>query len=143
MGLTPFFPARSARQTSSALLPTPQISPTPVTTTRRAKLISFRVGVDVVDRVLHGANLLGLLVGDLNGESLFKSHDQLDRVERVGAQVVHKRRIGGNFTFVHAQLLYDDLFNPFFYRCHKGWQLLLKSPSRPANCAVTLPVANG
>src|SRR3974390_3595591 len=99
MGLTPFFPARSARQTSSALLPTPQSSPTPVTTTRRGKLISFRVGVDVVDRVLHGANLLGLLIGDLNREGLFKSHDQLDRVERVGAKIVHKRRIASDLPF--------------------------------------------
>src|SRR3974390_416510 len=142
-GAMPLFPASSPRQTSSALLPTPQISPTPVTTTRRAKLISFRVGVDVVDRVFHGANLLGLLVGDLNSESLFKRHDQLDRVERVGAKVVHKRRIGSDFTLVHAQLLYDDLFYAFFYRCHKRWQLLLASPSQPANCAATLQVATG
>src|SRR3974390_3404089 len=95
-GAMPLLPASSPRQTSSALLPTPQISPTPVTTTRRAKLFSFRVGVDVIDRVFHGANLLRLLVGNLDFEGLFEGHDQLDGVERISAKVVDERRVRGD-----------------------------------------------
>src|SRR3974390_547748 len=108
-GAMPLLPASSPRQTSSALLPTPQISPTPVTTTRRAKLFPFRVGVDVVDGVLDGADFFRLLVRDLDLEGFFEGHYQLDCVERVGAQVVHKRRIGCDLALVHAELLHNDL----------------------------------
>src|SRR5499427_1113148 len=77
----PLLPASSACQTSSALLPTPQMSPTPVTTTRRAKLFSFRVGVDVVDRILDGADLLSLLVRNFDIEGLFEGHYEFDGIE--------------------------------------------------------------
>src|SRR5664279_3647999 len=87
---TPLLPACSACHTSSVVLPTPQISPTPVTTTRRVKLFPFRVGVDVIDGVLHGANLLRFLVGNLDFESLFEGHHQFHGVQRIGAHVVHK-----------------------------------------------------
>ena len=46
------------------------------------------VGVDVVDGVLDALDVLGLLVGDLDLELLFEGHDELDRVERVGPEVV-------------------------------------------------------
>src|SRR5215469_2922710 len=73
---TPPLPASNACQVSSTLLPTAQMSPMPVTTTRRSKLLrSFRVRVDVVDGVLDGADLLRVLVGDFDLEGLFKSHD--------------------------------------------------------------------
>ena len=57
-------------------------------------LPAFRVLGDIVDRVLHGANLLGVFVGDFDVEGLFKGHDKFDGVERIGAQVVHKRGAG-------------------------------------------------
>src|SRR5664279_2386719 len=78
---TPLWPASSACHTSSVVLPTPQISPTPVTTTRRVKLLSFRMRVDVVDRVLHGANFFRCLVWNLDFEGLFKSHHQFHRIQ--------------------------------------------------------------
>src|SRR5215469_10818260 len=130
----PLVPASSAFHTSSALLPTPHISPTPVMTTRRVKLLSFRVGIDVVDRVLHGADFLRLLVGDFNVKGFFKGHDQFDRVQRVGAEVVDKRCIGRHFALVYTQLLYDDLLYALFYGCHEFCKLLFASPSPPANC---------
>src|SRR5664279_512096 len=118
MRSTPLLPASNACQTSPELCPMPQISPTPVTTTRRAKLFSFRVGVDVIDRILHGTDLLRLLVRNLDVEGLFKGHYQFDGVERVSAQVVYKRRICGDFALIHTQLLNDNLFYALFYRCH-------------------------
>src|SRR5215831_16827171 len=128
----PLVPASSAFHTSSALLPTPQMSPTPVTTTRRAKLLSFRVGIDVVDRVLHGADLLRLFVGDFDVEGLLEGHHQFDRIQRVGAKIVHKRCVRRDLAFVHTQLLYDDLLYALFYRCHEFCKLLFASPSPAA-----------
>src|SRR5580658_2206551 len=90
MRSTPLLPASSACHTESVVLPTEQIRPMPVMTTRRSKLLA-RLGVlsDVVDGVGHGANLLRILIGDFNIESLFKSHHEFDGVERIGTQVVH------------------------------------------------------
>src|SRR5262249_23940800 len=119
MRSTPLWPASSAFQVSSTLLPTAQIRPMPVTTTRRSKLLrSFRVRCDVVDGVLDGADLFSVLVGNLDFESLFESHDQLDCVERVGAQIVYERGGWRDLRFVYAELLHDDLFYTFVNGCH-------------------------
>ena len=117
---TPLLPASKFFQTSSVVLPTPQIKPIPVTTTRRRQIYfpPFAVLSDVVDRVFHGADLLRVLVGNLDVESFFEGHDQFDGVERVGAQVVHERGAGGDFAFVHSELLDDDLLYLFVNCCH-------------------------
>ena len=52
----------------------------------------FLLGLDVVDRVLHGADLLGVLVRDVQIEGLFKGHHQFDDVERVGARDRPRRK---------------------------------------------------
>src|SRR5580704_7849590 len=134
MGPMPLFPASRLRQTSSVPMPQPQISPTPVTTTRRFKrnfsytdctdwdgqwlLASFGVLLDVIDGVFDRGNFLGILVRNLNAEIFLESHDQLDRVERVGAQVVHKGSSRRNFTFVHTELLDNDCLHAFFDAGH-------------------------
>src|ERR1022692_2635113 len=100
----------------------------------RGLLLHFGVPVDVGHGVLHGADLLRVLVRNLDLEGLFESHDQFDGVERVGAEVVHKRSAGRHFRFIHAQLLHDDLFHPFFNRSHR-FVLLSRTwhPPRRAN----------
>src|SRR5207244_1782298 len=55
----------------------------------RQLLPRFRVLANVIDGVLDGAYFLGVFVGDLDFESFFESHYQLDGVQRVGAKVVH------------------------------------------------------
>src|ERR1700683_1302423 len=77
-------------------------------------LLLFRVLVDVVDRILHGANFLRVFVRNFDAEILFQSHHEFDGIERIRAQVFDKRAARGNFVFIHAQLLGDDLFH-FFY----------------------------
>src|SRR3954470_6875190 len=110
---TPLFPASNDCHVSSASLPTAQIMPIPVTTTRRLKLFrSLRVCVDVIDGVLHGADLLRILIGNLDFKSLFEGHHQLDRIERVRAQVVNEGSVRRNLRFIHAQLLHDNLLYP-------------------------------
>ena len=57
---------------------------------------------DVVDSVLHRGYLLGVLVGDLDAlaflaELLFERHDELDKIQRVSVQILHKRCLRCDF----------------------------------------------
>src|SRR6476620_5117248 len=114
MGPMPLFPAQSAFQVSSVPMPTDETRPTPVTTTRLLKpprLLLLGVALDVLDGFLHAGDLLGVLVGNLDAEFLFEGHDELDGVERGGAQVIDERRVRRHFLFIHTQLLDDDFFH--------------------------------
>src|SRR4249919_4246777 len=83
------------------------------------------VRLDVVDRLLHGGDLLGFFVRDLALELFLERHHQLDGVEGVGAQVVDERGTVGCFLFLDAQLLDDDLLDALFDGAH-GWISLRK-----------------
>src|SRR5208282_81387 len=116
---TPLFPASKACHTSSVLLPTPQIRPMPVTTTLRPKLLAtFRMLGDVIDGILHGADLFRVLVGNFDVESFFESHDQFHRIQGIGPQVIHERSAGSDLSFIHTQLLHDNLFYFLVNGCH-------------------------
>src|SRR5271155_2925482 len=127
MRSTPLRPASRACHTASVVLPTEQMRPMPVMTTRRARslfellaklLARLHVLADVVDCIRHGANLLGILVGDFDIEGLFEGHHKLDGIERIRAQVIHERSAGRDLTLVHTQLLDNDLFHFFINGCH-------------------------
>ena len=60
----------------------------------------------------NGGNVLSLIVGDRHVELLFEFHDQLNRVERIGAQVVCEACFGSYFRGFYAKLV-DD--NGFFF----------------------------
>jgi hypothetical protein len=77
---------------------------------------------------LHARDLLGVLVRDLDPELLFERHDQLDGVERVGAQVVHERRVRRHLFLVDPELLHDDALD-LVSNGHSA--LLAKAPARP------------
>src|SRR5579862_3951257 len=51
----------------------------------------LKMRADVVDRLLHRGDLFRVVVGNLGFEFLFERHDELDRVERIGAEVVDER----------------------------------------------------
>ena len=78
----------------------------------------FRVLADVIDGIGDGANLLRVLVGNLDVEGLFESHHELDGVERIGAEVIHEGSARRNLALVHTQLLDNDLFHFFVNGCH-------------------------
>src|SRR5262245_65881575 len=88
MGPIPERPSVSPDQNSSAVLPMGVRAPSPVTTTRRPAFTGSGIVLDVLDGVAHGDDLLGVLVGDLDVEVILEGHDQLDRVEGVGAEIV-------------------------------------------------------
>jgi hypothetical protein len=62
----------------------------------------------VVDGVLDGLDVLGLLVGNLDLELLLHGHHQLDDVERVGAEVLDEAGGGLDLVLGDAELLGDD-----------------------------------
>src|SRR5713226_8959610 len=126
MRATPLLPASRPCHTSPVVFPTPQIRPMPVTTTLRPKLLAtFRMLADVIDGVLHGADLFRVLVGNLDVEAFFESHHQFHRVQRIGAQVIHEGSAGSDFTLVHTQLLHDNLLYLLVNGCHVSPRLTL------------------
>ncbi len=90
-----------------------------MTTRRFTSYLPFALFVllDVIDGILDGLDLLGILVGNLEVERLFELHHQLDHVERVGAQVFLEAGARGHFGLVHLQLLDDDLLH-FLFNSH-------------------------
>src|SRR3990170_2008410 len=65
----------------------------------------------VLGRVLYGLYLLGVLVRYLYAELLLESHDHLDGIERVGAEIINERSSGGDLVLGHIKLLYYYLLN--------------------------------
>src|SRR5258708_25502908 len=128
MRVIPFGPGGGARKASLVPTPTGVTSPMPVMTTRSMTRICENFGLaarpegptdaalplllsvllDVVDRVLHGPDLLGVLVGDVDFERLFEREHELDQTERVGAEVVDEARLGLDVLLVDVELLSDD-----------------------------------
>ena len=58
--------------------------------------------------------LFGILVGNLDSEFLFESHDELDGVERISSEVLDEGGIDGDLFSGHAELLDDDVADFFF-----------------------------
>src|SRR5215469_628631 len=130
----PLLPDSKLLQTSSVPMPQQQTKPIPVTTTRRFKrnfscsgrndsvglLLSLGVLFDVLDGVLHRRDLFCVLIRYFDAECFLEGHDQLDRVKRVGAEVVHKRSAGGHFAFIYTELLDNNLLHAFFDAGHSG-----------------------
>src|SRR5215469_15033262 len=126
-GPMPLSPRRMASHADWTVLPTGDTTPRPVTTTRRLLMLPagarVRSGlaatlVDVVDGLMDGGDLLGVLVGDLDLEFLFQGHHQLDRVERIGPEVVHERRIVRDLFLFDAQLFGNDGFDLLLNSAH-------------------------
>src|SRR3954452_20858748 len=94
MGAAPERPASSPCQVDSTSVPTGVTSPRPVTTTRCVKLFPDLL-VEIRHGIADGAELLRFLVRDIDVEFFLESHDQLDGVEAVGAEVLHKASVVG------------------------------------------------
>src|SRR5262245_53906895 len=117
----PLVPAASAAQFSSVPMPSDDTRPMPVTTTRRLLpilwftprpiprlLLALGVRFDVLDGFLDASDLLRVFVGDLEAELLLERHDELDGVERIGAQIVDERGVRRYFLLVDPELFHDD-----------------------------------
>src|SRR5581483_11792816 len=143
IGPMPERPARIASHAVATPMPTGETMPRPVTTTRRrfmrmsaegrgrrvtralavwrarrrpatGRVLLLDVRADVVDRLLHGGDLLGLLIRYLGLEFLLERHHELHRIERVRAEIVDKRGFVLDLRLVHAELLGNDLLDSLF-----------------------------
>src|SRR5690348_5758744 len=86
--------------------------------TPRMRASGLYVGLDVIHRLLHGGDLLGFLVRDLGLELFLEGHDQLNGIERIGAQIVHEGSVRGDVLFLDAKLFDDDLLDALFDAAH-------------------------
>src|SRR6185437_3767917 len=67
--------------------------------------------VDVLDRLVNRGDLLSVLIRNLDFELFLESHHELDRVERVGSQIVHEGGVIGHLLLLGAKLLGHDGFD--------------------------------
>ena len=67
--------------------------------------------VQILDGLANRLDALGLLVGDGSTELFFKGHDELNQVQRIGAQILAEARLRNNLGRVYAQLIHDNLFH--------------------------------
>ncbi len=68
----------------------------------------FGVLLDVVDCVLDGADLLGVLVRNVDLEGLLERENELDQTEGVRAEVLDERGLGLDVLLLDVELLLDD-----------------------------------
>src|SRR5688572_3665011 len=133
IGAAPGVPARSADHVDSTSFPTGVTRPRPVTTARRVNLLPDLL-VQVIHGVADGAQLLRILVGNVDVELLLEGHDQLDGVQTVRAEVLHEARLAGQLLALHAQLLDDDVLDLLFDVAHVvldwGFQGHVRRPDR-------------
>src|SRR3546814_7881466 len=70
--------------------------------------LSALVGFNIIDRVLNGPDLFRCVVRNFHAEFFFESHDQLDNVEAVSAQIVDEARLFVHLFGFDAQMFKDD-----------------------------------
>src|SRR5579872_1167022 len=118
MPRTPDSPAIRRFHTVSTPTPSGVTRPRPVTTTRLDDgLAIMEIGsgllLDEIDGILHRHDLFGGFVRNLATEFLLEGHDQLDRVEAVGAKIVNEAGAVGHLGFIDAKVLHDDFLHSF------------------------------
>lgn len=67
--------------------------------------------VNVGNYILNSLDLLSSLIRNLNVEFLFESHDQLNDIQGVSAQIIDEGRIDCDLVRLNAQLLNNDISN--------------------------------
>src|SRR5579864_453485 len=79
---------------------------------RRPRRSAFGVLFEELDRVADGQNGLRRVVGNLATEFLFEGHDEFDRVEAIGAEIIDEAGVIRDLVGLDAQMLHDDLLYP-------------------------------
>src|SRR5271168_2264296 len=71
-------------------------------------------------RVAHGENRFRGVIGNLAAEFLFERHDEFDRIEAVGAEIIDEARGFSNLVGLDAQMFHDDLLHPLANVTHRS-----------------------
>src|SRR5271154_2208320 len=91
---------------------------------------ALRVFFEELDRVAHGENGFGGVVGNLAAKLFLEGHDQLYRVEAVGAEIVDETGVFCNFVGLNTEMLNDDLLHPLANIAHRFQPLLSTRPDQ-------------
>jgi len=78
---------------------------------RTARLLRPPSPSQEFDGVAHRHDRLGRVIGNFDAEFFLESHDELDRVERIGTEVVDEIGIVHDLVGIHAEMLHDDLLH--------------------------------
>ena len=79
----------------------------------------FALGsLDEVDRFPNLLDLFSRLIGNADVELFFEFHDQLNGVERVSTQIVHKGGFASDLVLFNTELLGHDFDHTFFDGSH-------------------------
>ena len=95
----------------------------------------------ITSGVLIGSGIGGI-VGNLAAKFLFEGHDELDRVETVGAEIVDETGVLRHLVGLDAEMLNDDLLNPLANITHRFQPLLSTRPDNNVSVRPSLPVPN-
>src|SRR5918995_1039840 len=85
--------------------------------------------VNILHRIGDGADILGILVLDLEIELLLHRHDDFDQIERIGVEIADELGVHRYFIFVDAEPIGDDSANALKRRSHPR-----SSPPYAARC---------
>jgi hypothetical protein len=75
---------------------------------RRRVVSGAAVLFDVLDRILDGPNLLGVLIRDVDFERFLERQDEFDQTKRISAQIIDEHGLWLDVRFVDVQLFLDD-----------------------------------
>jgi hypothetical protein len=92
---------------------------------------AFRVLFEELDRIADGQNGFGRIVGDFASKFLFEGHDEFDRVEAIGAEIIDEAGVIRHLLGLYAEMLNDDLFDPLANLTHCFNLFVRRDPINP------------
>jgi hypothetical protein len=81
---------------------------------------AFGVIFEKFDGIADGENGLCCVIGDFAGELFLERHNQFNRVETVGAEIVDEACSFDHLVGLDSQMLHDDLLNPLGNVTHRS-----------------------
>src|SRR5262245_51974136 len=87
---------------------------------RERRHSALRVLLEEFNGVADRQNGLGGIVGNLATEFFFKRHDELDRIEAVGAEIINEARVLSDLVGLDAEMLHDNLLHPLANVTHRS-----------------------
>src|SRR5579863_611603 len=72
----------------------------------------------VIIGLLYRCDLFSILIGNLQLKFLFKRHDKLNQIKRIGVEVFNERCAGNDLVFINTKLVNYDLFESFGNSSH-------------------------
>src|ERR1700684_3539840 len=99
---------------------------------------AFGVLFEELDGVAHGQNGFRRVIGNLATKFLFESHDELDRIEAIGAEIIDEAGVIRDLVGLDAQMLPDDLLSPLANITHCSNLFVQREP---INTVLVLPWA--